>query len=46
MENQSVETKEPPKKTKEKKTPRKSKKKPEVLKKLIIETGIFVLSFD
>ena len=46
MENQSVEPKDPPKKTKEKKTPRKSKTKSEVLKRLVIETGIFILSFD
>jgi hypothetical protein len=36
----------PQPKTSKKKTPKKSKKKPEPLKKLIIETGIFVLTFD
>ena len=35
-----------PKISKSKKTPKKPKKKSEVLKKLIIETGLFVLSFD
>lgn len=45
MEKPLVENKEE-KKPKKTKTPRKSKKKPEVLKKLIIETGLFVLSFD
>jgi len=36
----------PPKISKSKKTPKKPKKKPEPLKKLIIETGLFVLTFD
>ena len=36
----------PPKTSKSKKTPKSKKKKPEPLKKLIIEMGMFVLSFD
>lgn len=36
----------PPKISKSKKTPKKPKKKPEPLKKLVIETGLFVLTFD
>lgn len=35
-----------PKPPKSKKTPKKPKKKIEPLKKLIIETGLFVLTFD
>lgn len=41
-----LEPKPVPKISKSKKTPKKSKKKSEVLKKLFIETGIFVLTFD
>jgi hypothetical protein len=35
-----------PKTLKSKKTPKKPKKKPESLKKMVIEMGLFVLSFD
>jgi hypothetical protein len=41
-----LEPKPVPKISKSKKTPKKPKKKSEVLKKLFIEAGIFVLTFD